>query len=389
MPAHACFTPLPLNPAPLPPPHSTPPPQSGAISFRFPAFKHQPLQLLAADLDRGVLVTVSRNVIKIWNMADVRCMHELQTSRPVRPGAMGGPEGRGGKERTGVPAADAMASPLPNRLLGQRTALVCVMEDLQARHPPIAPVIPFYVIPSKRSLNHPPAIHHYHSSAHFLNLHSLHLPPTPQVSRLELLEGRAIAGTVTGSVHVAELHSGAANAASVTADHLDAVTGLATSVHLQHMVTGSRDSHIKVRGRAATHVWTRGHVTESSRWGDMSESHWGRGAGLARRDLSRPRRVTPFRVSFHVVIGFAYPHTPPYTSRAVPHTHTPQVFDRDKRFKRSIYLGAPVSAVAYLNDAGDILVAMGQRLVVVRAAQYDNLAGGKVRTGGFLVCGSG
>eukprot|EP00198_Chlamydomonas_reinhardtii_P012386 XP_001701723.1 predicted protein [Chlamydomonas reinhardtii] len=173
---------------------------SGAISFRFPAFKHQPLQLLAADLDRGVLVTVSRNVIKIWNMADVRCMHELQTSRPV--------------------------------------------------------------------------------------------------SRLELLEGRAIAGTVTGSVHVAELHSGAANAASVTADHLDAVTGLATSVHLQHMVTGSRDSHIKV-------------------------------------------------------------------------------FDRDKRFKRSIYLGAPVSAVAYLNDAGDILVAMGQRLVVVRAAQYDNLAGGK------------
>ncbi|GFR49528.1 hypothetical protein Agub_g11572 [Astrephomene gubernaculifera] len=167
---------------------------SGCISFRFPAFKHQPLQLLAADLDRALLVTVSRTVIKIWNLMDVRCLHELQTSRPV--------------------------------------------------------------------------------------------------SRLELLEGRAVAGTVSGSVHVVELSSGAANAASVTVDHLDAVTGVAASVALQHVVTGSRDSHIKV-------------------------------------------------------------------------------FDRDKRFKRSIYIGAPVTAVCYLNDGGDILAAMGARLVVIRAAKYD------------------
>lgn len=48
-----------------------------------------------------------------------------------------------------------------------------------------------------------------------------------------------------------------------------------------------------------------------------------------------------------------------------------QVFDRDKRYKRSIYIGAPVTAVCYLNDEGDILVAMGLRLVVLRASQYD------------------
>ncbi|KAG2494055.1 hypothetical protein HYH03_007699 [Edaphochlamys debaryana] len=171
---------------------------TGQISFRFPAFKHQPLSLLAADLDRGVLVTVSRNTIKLWGLVEGRCTHELQTSRPV--------------------------------------------------------------------------------------------------SRLELLEGRAIAGTVSGSVHVVELASGASNSASVTVDHLDAITGVAASVWLQHMITGSRDSHIKV-------------------------------------------------------------------------------FDRDKRFKRSIYVGAPVSAVAYLNDAGDILAAMGQRLVVIRLAKYDRVSG--------------
>ncbi|EFJ51574.1 hypothetical protein VOLCADRAFT_116432, partial [Volvox carteri f. nagariensis] len=168
----------------------------GHISFRFPAYKHQPLQILAPDLDRGILVTVSRTTIKIWTLHDMRCMHELCTSRPV--------------------------------------------------------------------------------------------------TRLELLEGRAVLGTVSGSVHVMELSSGASNAASVTVDHMDAVTGLGPSVYLQHVVTGSKDSHIKI-------------------------------------------------------------------------------FDRDKRFKRSIYVGAPVAAVTYLNDRGDILAAMGTRLVVVRAEKYDRL----------------
>ncbi len=60
--------------------------------------------------------------------------------------------------------------------------------------------------------------------------------------------------------------------------------------------------------------------------------------------------------------------------RQVYHQHVApvaQVFDRDKRYKRSIYIGAPVTAVCYLNDDGDILVAMGLRLVVLRASQYD------------------
>ncbi len=69
---------------------------------------------------------------------------------------------------------------------------------------------------------------------------------------MELLEGRAIAGTVSGSVHVVQLHTGASNAASATVDHMDAVTGVAGSTWLQHVVTGSRDSHIK--------VWTCGVV---------------------------------------------------------------------------------------------------------------------------------
>ncbi len=56
------------------------------MSFRFPAFKHQPLQLLAMDPDRGVLVMASRNTIKIWNLAELRCLHELQTTRPVGGG---------------------------------------------------------------------------------------------------------------------------------------------------------------------------------------------------------------------------------------------------------------------------------------------------------------
>lgn len=52
-----------------------------------------------------------------------------------------------------------------------------------------------------------------------------------------------------------------------------------------------------------------------------------------------------------------------------------QVFDRDKGLRASIYVGAPVGAVAYLNDAGDVLAAMGQRLVVLRASKYDRVPG--------------
>lgn len=107
-----------------------------------------------------------------------------------------------------------------------------------------------------------------------------------QITRLELLEGRAIACTSSGSVHVIDLthHAAATTTAAAatggapagtrthgsgsivvveggrgpgggaaaaggaaTVDHLDAVTGLGVSVYLQHFVTGSKDSHIKVR----------------------------------------------------------------------------------------------------------------------------------------------
>lgn len=49
-----------------------------------------------------------------------------------------------------------------------------------------------------------------------------------------------------------------------------------------------------------------------------------------------------------------------------------QVFDRDRRLKASLYLATPLAAAAFLNDAGDILVAPvgAKHLMVVWASTY-------------------
>ena len=67
-----------------------------------------------------------------------------------------------------------------------------------------------------------------------------------QVTKLELLEGRAIIGTSSGSILLIEISSGHAVMSSSTSDHMEAVTGIGSSAHLQHCVTGSRDRCIKV-----------------------------------------------------------------------------------------------------------------------------------------------
>lgn len=66
------------------------------------------------------------------------------------------------------------------------------------------------------------------------------------MTKLAVLEGRAILGTASGSVHLLDLATGRALAAPSSLDHMDAVTGVGPSAHLQHFVTGSRDSHVKV-----------------------------------------------------------------------------------------------------------------------------------------------
>lgn len=69
---------------------------------------------------------------------------------------------------------------------------------------------------------------------------------------MELLEGRAIFGTVSGSVLLIDMPSGRKVLSSSTSDHLDAITGIGRSVHLQHFVTSSRDRNIKVFDRDKT-----------------------------------------------------------------------------------------------------------------------------------------
>ena len=57
-----------------------------------------------------------------------------------------------------------------------------------------------------------------------------------------------------------------------------------------------------------------------------------------------------------------------------------QVFDRDKTLKRSLYLAHPVSCCCYLNDEGDILLGIANRLVVVRASKYESIGGQGARS---------
>ncbi|MEW5315346.1 MAG: hypothetical protein WDW38_006784 [Sanguina aurantia] len=76
------------------------------------------------------------------------------------------------------------------------------------------------------------------------------LQASQQVCKLEMLEGRVLVGTVGGSVHVVDAAKGRSSSSSLSnGDHLDAVTGISPSVYLQHFVTSSRDSHVKVYDR--------------------------------------------------------------------------------------------------------------------------------------------
>ena len=59
------------------------------------------------------------------------------------------------------------------------------------------------------------------------------------------------------------------------------------------------------------------------------------------------------------------------------------MFDRDKVLKKSIHLASAISCCCFLNDAGDILVGLSSRLVVVRASTYQGL--GRVKQGSSAV----
>ncbi len=67
-----------------------------------------------------------------------------------------------------------------------------------------------------------------------------------QVTKLELIEGRAVIGTASGNVLLVDIGTGRLVVSSSATDHMDSVTGIGSSVHLQHCVTGSRDRCLKV-----------------------------------------------------------------------------------------------------------------------------------------------
>ena len=47
-----------------------------------------------------------------------------------------------------------------------------------------------------------------------------------------------------------------------------------------------------------------------------------------------------------------------------------QVYDRRKRLKRTMHLLEPIFSISFLNDKGDIVAALAQKLVVIRADSY-------------------
>jgi hypothetical protein len=71
--------------------------RGGACTFRFPAFKHQPLQRIEIDLDRQMLVTTSRSQIKVWSLrGEVKSVYSLDAQSQVR-----GLRGERGERREG------------------------------------------------------------------------------------------------------------------------------------------------------------------------------------------------------------------------------------------------------------------------------------------------
>lgn len=76
-----------------------------------------------------------------------------------------------------------------------------------------------------------------------------HFDHTSLRRQVDLLEGRAILGTSSGSVLLLDMPTGRTVMSSSSSDHMDAVTGIGTSMYLQHFVTSSQDRNVKVRSR--------------------------------------------------------------------------------------------------------------------------------------------
>lgn len=72
--------------------------RGGAPTFRFPAFKHQPLQHIEIDLDRQMLVTTSRSQIKVWSLrGEVKSVYSLDAQSQVRGRGVRGERRAGGQ----------------------------------------------------------------------------------------------------------------------------------------------------------------------------------------------------------------------------------------------------------------------------------------------------
>eukprot|EP00798_Chlamydomonas_sp_ICE-L_P011292 gene11292-18928_t len=156
----------------------------GSLIFRFPAFKHQPLQCISLDIEREALMTSSKASLKIWNLRDMKCMHTLSTTLPISK--MNVLEGQ-----AGVSTASG-------------------------------------------------------------SIHLVDIESRITISKMDVLEGQAVVGTASGSIHLVDIESGNTVPSSSAYDHMDVVTGVGTSDYLQHFVTCSRDSHLKIFDQVKT-----------------------------------------------------------------------------------------------------------------------------------------
>ena len=57
---------------------------TGVPVFRFPAFKHQPCEHIAVDIDRGFLVACSAASVRAWSLDfEIKQMHQLEAGSQV------------------------------------------------------------------------------------------------------------------------------------------------------------------------------------------------------------------------------------------------------------------------------------------------------------------
>jgi hypothetical protein len=145
--------------------------------------------------------------MQVWGLRDVRCTAVLEAGQQV--GLQAGPGGeRGGHAVWGLQGSNTQPGPGPHSDRG-----LAVHTCALARHPPFP-------------------------------------PSRAQIVSMDVLEGRALLGTSTGSVLVVDVGTGRSVAAlGGGSDHMEAVTACGPSHYLQHFVTSSRDSHIKVGAR--------------------------------------------------------------------------------------------------------------------------------------------